>query len=154
MSFAKQSAAAIGFIAALAATEARGEGSEDAEIAALKRQLQLLETKLDKLQKQPTRGRRHRRQPPAPGAYAAVPVKGPAPPPDAIVLMPNNRPTICTYDQQNCVAITGRMHFDIGGYDYHPNTASTVPQRLDDGINVRRARIGVTGKFLSDWNSR
>ena len=28
MSFAKQSAAAIGFIAALAATEARGEGSE------------------------------------------------------------------------------------------------------------------------------
>ena len=42
--------------------------------------------------------------------------------------MPNNRPTICTADGQNCVAITGRIHFDGGGYDYHPNTAATVPQ--------------------------
>src|ERR1700760_2398782 len=152
MSFAKQSAAAIGFFAALAATEARGEGKEDAEIAALKRQLQLLETKLDKLQKQTNA--RPPAPPPAaaPGAYAAVPVKGPAPAPEAIVLMPNNRPTICTADQQNCVAITGRIHYDIGGYDYRPNTTSTLPQRLDDGTNLRRARIGVAGKFLSDWN--
>jgi phosphate-selective porin OprO/OprP len=151
MSFAKQSAAALGLIAALAATEARGEGNEDAEIAVLKRQLQLLETKLDRLQKQANT--RPAPQPAAaPGSYAAMPVKGPAPPPEAIVLMPNNRPTICTYDQQNCVAITSRVHFDIGGYNYHPNTLSTVPQRLDDGTNVRRARIGLQGKFLSDWN--
>jgi phosphate-selective porin OprO/OprP len=151
MSFAKQSAAALGLIAALAATEARGEGNEDAEIAALKRQLQLLETKLDKLQKQ-TNAR-----PPAPpqaaaGPYAAIPAKGPTAPPEAIVLMPNNRPTICTYDQQNCVAITSRVHFDVGGYNYRPNTPSTVPQRLDDGTNLRRARIGLQGKFLGDWN--
>ena len=66
--------------------------------------------------------------------------------------MPNNRPTICTTDGLNCVAITGRMHFDGGGYDYHPNTAATVPQRLDNGVNARRARIGVTGKFMGDWN--
>jgi phosphate-selective porin OprO/OprP len=43
-------------------------------------------------------------------------------------------------------------HFDVGGYDYHPNTAATSPQKLDDGENLRRARIGVTGKFLEDWN--
>jgi phosphate-selective porin OprO/OprP len=66
--------------------------------------------------------------------------------------MPNNRPTICTADDQNCVAITSRVHFDVGGYDYHPNTTATVPQQLDNGENVRRARIGVVGKFLSDWN--
>jgi len=152
MSLAKRSAIAIGFIAALTGAEVRAEGNEDAEIAALKRQLQLLESKLDKLQKQANA------RPPAapkaspPGPYAAMPVKGPAPPPEAIVLMPNNRPTICTYDQQNCIAITSRIHYDIGGYDYHPNTPSTVPQRLDDGTNLRRARIGVTGKFLGDWN--
>ena len=151
MPLVKQSAIALGFIAALAGAEARAEGSEDAEIAALKRQLQLLEAKLDKLQKQtnarpPTPPRTS-----APGPYA-LPAKGPAPPPEAIVLMPNNRPTICTYDQQNCIAITSRVHYDIGGYDYHPNTPSTVPQRLDDGTNVRRARIGLQGKFLSDWN--
>ena len=28
----------------------------------------------------------------------------------------------------------------------------TSPQRLDSGVNVRRARIGVVGKFLGDWN--
>src|SRR6266446_874221 len=66
--------------------------------------------------------------------------------------VPNNRPTICTADDQNCIAITSRLHFDGGGYDYHPNTAATVPQRLDNGVNVRRARIGVIGKFMEDWN--
>jgi phosphate-selective porin OprO/OprP len=27
-----------------------------------------------------------------------------------------------------------------------------VPQRLDDGVNLRRARIGILGKFFGDWN--
>ena len=73
-------------------------------------------------------------------------------PSGVVVTMPNNRPTICTADGQNCVAITSRVHWDVGGYDYRPNTAATVPQKLDSGENVRRARIGVVGKFLSDWN--
>lgn len=150
MLFAKHSALALGFIAALAGVEARAEGSDNAEIAALKRQLQLLEAKLDKIQKQTNARPPAPPRASAPGPYA-LPAKGP-PLPEAIVLMPNNRPTICTYDQQNCIAITSRVHYDIGGYDYHPNTPSTVPQRLDDGTNVRRARIGLQGKFLSDWN--
>src|SRR5260370_36836044 len=66
--------------------------------------------------------------------------------------MPNNRPTICTADDQNCIAITSRLHLDVGGYDYRPNSAATVPQRLDDGFNARRARIGVIGKFFGDWS--
>ena len=44
------------------------------------------------------------------------------------------------------------MHWDVGGYDYRPNSAATAPQRLDDGENLRRARIGLIGKFLGDWN--
>ncbi len=66
--------------------------------------------------------------------------------------MPNNRPTICTADGQNCVAITSRVMWDVGGYDYHPNSGATNPQKLDDGENLRRARIGVIGKFFGDWN--
>ena len=50
--------------------------------------------------------------------------------------MPNNRPTICTADGQNCVAVTSRVHWDVGGYDYRPDTRNTVPQRLDDGENL------------------
>ena len=44
------------------------------------------------------------------------------------------------------------MHVDVGGYRYRPDTAATVPQRLDSGINVRRARIGILGTFMGDWN--
>jgi phosphate-selective porin OprO/OprP len=131
----------------------------DAEIAALKQQLRLMEQKLDKLQRQTaantaaaaTANAKADAQVSVANA-AAYPVKSQIAPSDAVVKMPNNRPTICTADDQNCIAITSRVHFDVGGYDYRPNTAATVPQRLDDGANVRRARIGVIGKFMGDWN--
>jgi phosphate-selective porin OprO/OprP len=131
----------------------------DAEIAALKQQLRLMEQKLDKLQRQTAANTAAAATANAKADAkvsvanaAAYPVKSQIAPSDAVVKMPNNRPTICTADDQNCIAITSRVHFDVGGYDYRPNTAATVPQRLDDGANVRRARIGVIGKFMSDWN--
>jgi len=151
--------AAIGLIGALTTSPARAQ-SADAEIAALKQQLRLMEQKLDKLQKQTAANTAAAASANAKAdgkvsvanANAAYPVKGPVAPSDAVVKMPNNRPTICTADDRNCIAITSRLHFDGGGYDYHPNTAATVPQRLDNGVNVRRARIGVIGKFMEDWN--
>src|SRR5216684_7970277 len=153
--------AAISLIGALATSQARAQSAgADAEIAALKQQLRLMEQKLDKLQKQTAANTAAAVSAKAKAdanvsvasANAAYPVKGPVAPSDAVVTMPNNRPTICTADNRNCIAITSRVHFDGGGYDYHPNSASTVPQRLDSGENVRRARIGVIGKFLEDWN--
>lgn len=45
-------AAAVGLIGALVASQAHAQSSTDAEIAALKRQLRLMEQKLDKLQRQ------------------------------------------------------------------------------------------------------
>src|SRR6266852_4310951 len=153
--------AAISLIGALATSQARAQSAgADAEIAALKQQLRLMEQKLDKLQKQTAANTAAAARASAKAdtkvsvanSNAAYPVKGPVAPSDAVVKMPNNRPTICTADDRNCIAITSRVHFDGGGYDYHPNTAATVPQRLDDGVNVRRARIGVLGKFMEDWN--
>lgn len=182
MSKAKQTAVAIGVIGALMASQARAEsGDAAAEIALLKKQLRLMEEKLDKLQKQTTANTEAAADARAKAddakakadnvkadtararadsakaikvanANAAIPVKTPAPHPDAVVHMPNNRPTICTADEQNCVSIVSRIHFDGGGYDYHPNSAFTNPQKLDNGVNVRRARIGVLGKFFGDWN--
>ena len=154
-------AAAISLIGALATSQARAQSAgADAEIAALKQQLRLMEQKLDKIQRQTaantaaaaTANAKVDAKVSVANANAAYPVKGPVAASDVVVKMPNNRPTICTADDQNCIAITSRVHFDAGGYDYHPNTAATVPQRLDDGVNVRRARIGVIGKFMSDWN--
>lgn len=153
-------ATAVGLVGAMLASQAHAESSNDAEIAALRQQLRLMEQKLDKLQRQTAANTAAAANANAKAdarvsvasTSAAYAAKGPVPPPDAVVKMPNNRPTICTADGQNCVAITGRMHFDGGGYDYHPNTAATVPQRLDNGVNARRARLGVTGKFMGDWN--
>src|SRR6202171_370356 len=154
-------AATIGLIGALVTSQARAQsGGADAEIAALKQQLRLMEQKLDKLQRQTTANTaaaatanaKDDAKVSVASANAAYPIKGPIAPSGAVVTMPNNRPTICTDDGQNCVAITSRVHFDVGGYDYHPNSAATVPQHLDDGVNVRRARIGVIGKFMSDWD--
>jgi len=154
--------AAISVIGALMTSQARAQSANgaDTEIALLKKQLQLLEQKLDKLQKQTAANTTAAANANAKAdakvsvanANAAYPAKGPVAPPDAVVHMTNNRPTICTTDEQNCVSITSRVHFDGGGYDYHPNTAATVPQKLDDGVNTRRARIGVLGKFFGDWN--
>src|SRR5579871_720911 len=166
-------AVAVGIAGALVASPARSESGSgnDAEIALLKQQLRMLEQKLDKLQQQTTDNAKaaadanskaakananakaaDAKAATVANANAAIPVKGPVAPSGVVVTMPNNRPTICTADDQNCVAITGRVHWDVGGYNYRPNTAATVPQQLDSGENVRRARIGVTGKFLNDWN--
>src|SRR6202165_4879482 len=153
--------AVIGLLGAMATSQARAQSAgADAEIAALKQQLRLMEQKLDKIQRQTaantaaaaTANAKVDAKVSVANANAAYPVKGPVAASERVVKMPNNRPTICTADDQNCVAITSRLHFDGGGYDYHPNTRATVPQRLDDGVNVRRARIGVIGKFMGDWN--
>ena len=139
---------------------AQSAASNEAEIAALKQQLHLMEQKLDALQKQTAVNKATAAKANAKadakvavtGANAAIPVKGTVVPSGVVVTMPGNRPTICTADNLNCVAITSRVHFDGGGYDYRPNTTATNPQRLDDGVNLRRARIGVIGKFLGDWD--
>jgi len=52
----------------------------------------------------------------------------------------------------NTVELTGRLHIDTGGYvGYKRQSASTLPSNLADGINFRRARIGVQGVFMRDW---
>ena len=158
-------AIAIGVAGALASAPAHSESANsDAEIALLKQQLHMLEQKIDKLQKQSNENaataaaaNAHAKAADAKASHvananAALPVKGPVATSGVVVSMPNNRPTICTADDQNCIAITGRIHYDVGGYDYRPDTAATSPQKLDSGENLRRARIGITGKFLSDWN--
>jgi phosphate-selective porin OprO/OprP len=163
MSIVKLGAAA-GLIGLLAGSQAHAEtASADTEIALLKQQLRLMEQKLDKLQKQTSANtaatatanakvEKVDAKTSAINANAAHPTKGPMTVAGAVVTMPNNRPTICTADNENCISITSRLHFDAGGYDYRPNGPATSPQGLNNGVNARRARIGVVGKFFGDWN--
>jgi phosphate-selective porin OprO/OprP len=143
----------------------------DAEIAALKQQLLLLEQKIDKLQKKTDANRQADAGKNAPSTLnkkanasvkaedkadaqaAYVPVKSSVPiASNANLSMPNNRPTFCTDDGLNCVAITSRLHFDAGGYNYRPNSSATNPQQAQNGVNARRARIGLVGTFMGDWD--
>src|SRR5258708_30489099 len=109
----------------------------DAEIAALKQQLRLMEQKLDKLQRQTAANTAAAATANAKADAkvsvanaAAYPVKSQIAPSDAVVKMPNNRPTICTADDQNCISITSRVHFDAGGCEYRPHTPAHIPPRL------------------------
>jgi len=44
------------------------------------------------------------------------------------------------------LAIGGLMQFDMGGYFQNPNPNTQFPQ-LNDGVNWRRGRLYVVGKF-------
>ena len=86
-------AAAAGLIGALLASQADAQSSNDAEIAALKQQLRLMEQKLDRLQRQTTantaataKAKVEQRQKPRPKPLAkspmpAYPAQGPGCPP-------------------------------------------------------------------------
>src|SRR3954470_21640355 len=119
MSKAKHTAAAIGMIGALMASQARAETADSAaEIALLKKQLRLMEEKLDRLQKQTTANTEATADAKAKAddakakadnvkadtvraradsakainvanANAAIPIKAPVAPPDAVVHMTN-----------------------------------------------------------------
>jgi phosphate-selective porin OprO/OprP len=50
------------------------------------------------------------------------------------------------------VALTGRFHADVADYvGFDAKSKSAGPQALNSGFNLRRARIGVTGKAAGDF---
>jgi phosphate-selective porin OprO/OprP len=65
---------------------------------------------------------------------------------------PGDRFGIESADRQNSIFLTGRLDFDVGDYlDYHPDSKFASVRDLNSGVNARRARLGVTGKFEGDW---
>lgn len=135
---------AIGVLSALAAGQANAQtaaSSDEQKTANLQQRIDALEQKLKSVENRSFAN-----------ANAGYIPKKAVPFPDVTVKMPGNRPTICTADGYNCIAITSRLHFDYASYNYRPNTAATTPQFLADGVNARRARVGVMGTFARDWD--
>jgi phosphate-selective porin OprO and OprP len=53
----------------------------------------------------------------------------------------------------NTIELFGRLHIDAGGYPNYKAGPETLDQKgLADGIDLRRARIGVVGNFMQDWH--
>lgn len=143
----------IGAISVLASGHAYAQQSpNDEQIAAMKAQLRALEKKLDGVQKQASSAQKQTesvRQSFA-NSNAAMTTKA-ASIGEPTLKMPGNRPTFCSADGLNCIAITSRIQVDTGAYSYTPNSTSTAPQTLNDGLNARRARLGLIGTFNKDW---
>jgi phosphate-selective porin OprO/OprP len=139
---------AVSLVAILAAQAASAQTvpTSDSRIDQLQTEVKTLEHELQGLKGRTTEAGK---------AYAtATPLltKAPVVAGAVVQMSPFNRPSICTADLQNCIGITSRIHVDAGDYWYRPDTTLTTPQKLDNGPNVRRARIGLTGTFNTDWN--
>jgi phosphate-selective porin OprO and OprP len=92
--------------------------------------------------------------PPPPGPHVVQTVYPAVNPPNPQypTAFPGDRFGIESADGQNSIYLTGRLDFDVGDYlDYHPDSKYASVQDLNSGVNARRARLGVTGKFEGDW---
>jgi phosphate-selective porin OprO and OprP len=125
--------------------------SVNRQIDSLQSQIQQLQQQLQSLQSQVNQAQQNAAQAQATAAQAQAQAQPKAN--GAIPTMsPGNRPGICTADGQNCIELTSRLQFDFANYlNVHPQQ-STGPHSLTSGVNARRARIGVLGKFAGDWN--
>ena len=152
------SAAIFGALTAIAPAHAQSSASLNRQIEALQEQVRALNQQLQNLQSQVVQTQRN--QAVTNETVTQMKATPAAPAASGIVAsMPNNRPTLSTADGRNTVSLVGRVHWDIGDYvRYHaentrsPAATTATPANLNSGQNVRRARLGIQGKILGDWN--
>ena len=64
----------------------------------------------------------------------------------------NHRFAFQSADGQYSIGLTGDIQFDTGAYvNFKPGSKVLGSQQLSDGVNARRARIGVTGTAFGDF---
>jgi len=157
---------------------AAAQSSPSDRIDAIERQIRSLQDEVKHLKRELSAARRPQRAPPvnqaqsdtgtAPQAAVAVPQHAAttplpaAPVPEAEAPTPSgphvtqsskNRFGLESANGRYSIALTGRLHLDAGDYlDYHPQSRFASVQNLNSGVNARRARLGVVGKFAGDWN--
>jgi phosphate-selective porin OprO and OprP len=126
--------------------------ADDAAIQRLESQMRALQAQIDQLKAQQAA--------PAPAAPVAA-----APAPAAV--LGANKPAIAyetpshqfgltSADGANSIELTGRVHFDTGFYPGYTAAEGVGPygagKKPQSGVNARRVRLGVVGKFLDDFN--
>jgi len=147
-----------------AAVPARAQtGSVNDQIRQLQQQIQQMQQRLQTLQNQVNESdarakkaqddaaRAQAQAQAAPPTPAAMPAAAPAEQ-AKVTMSPTNRPGICSADGENCIELTSRLHLDFADYLRVKPAAPGGVSSLQNGVNARRARIGVIGKFLNDWN--
>src|SRR3954451_20661568 len=165
--------AAIVLVSALVPAAAAAQSTTPDRIDAIERHIRQLEGDLQVLKRELGATRQQLRQSQRetaeargqaqrlPPAQARLPVA--PPPPTATEPSPKPAPDVAqttgnrfgleSADGRNSIYLTGRLHFDVGDYfGYQPASSFAPAQNLHSGVNARRARLGVTGKFAEDWH--
>ena len=133
---------------------------DQAEIQALKAQVAAMQAKLDG-QGTAVASPRVAQNSNIPALGGAAVVQGPdvlreAEPGTAIPRVAQNEThhfTLQSPDGQYSIGFAGVVQFDTGGYlDYNAQSRFVGPQHLSDGVNSRRARIGVSGTAAGGWS--
>jgi phosphate-selective porin OprO/OprP len=126
---------------------------------ALQQQILQLQQQLQSLQAQVKQSSQEAQQAQTQAAAAQAklealpPAAPPAPPGPHVIQSKTNQFGLASADGRNSIELTGRYMFDMGDYlNYNKNSKATSPNDLGSGVNARRARIGITGKFDNDWN--
>ena len=125
------------------------------ELGATRQQLRQSQRETEKARAQALRAVPAPSEPSGSVIVAAPSPSPPGPPPKPaphVVQTEGNRFGLESPDGRNSIFLTGRLHFDVGDYlDYRPSSKFAAVQNLNSGVNARRARLGVTGKFAGDW---
>lgn len=111
--------------------------AQQAQIDYMKRQLQLMQDKLADMQSATDKAQK----------TADKVAAGPK-----VTESATHKLGLQSADGQYSIALTGRLQVDVGDYaNFNPKSKIVGPQNLHSGFNVRRARVGVTGKVAGDW---
>lgn len=164
-----------GLCLCIASPDSRAQGSEEARLAAIEKQIQALQSELVRVRRDLATSRtelrqaRQSRPAPAPAATpaslpsqqaaggAAPPVSSSVAPPQVQtagspapggVSFPNGRPTFTSNDGRFSAAVGLQLHYDVGGYFTDSGNRNAQPTRLNTfGQNLRRARLPFVFKY-------
>lgn len=131
-----------------------------AQVDALKAEIQTLKAEVQQAQtvqaKSPTQGvAQPRAVQNATGQFVLPPVQ--AGPTNSSVAEPRvvqnsaHRFALQSADGEYSIGLTGDVQMDAGGYRLTPASSLSGPQQFSNGVNARRARIGVTGTAPGGW---
>jgi phosphate-selective porin OprO and OprP len=119
--------------------------AQTADVQSTQAQIDQLKRQVEALQRQQAAS--------APAAPAAPAAAAPAVKPTPHVAESGaHKLSLESADGLYSVGVTGRVHFDTGDYlSFKPDNAAVGTQLLSNGVNARRARIGVSGKLAGNW---
>jgi len=147
----------LGATVASAGPAAAQSANVTKQIDALQQQILQMQQQIQALQAQvkESQDTAKQAQTQATQAVAQASAKPVAPPPTGphVIESSTHQFGLSSADGANTIELTGRYQMDYGDYvNYSKEGAHTTPNDLDSGVNARRARLGITGKFMNDFN--